>query len=97
MRFAVSNVGTVAGDEVVQLYIRDELASVARPVLELKGFQRVHLAPGETRSLRFAITPRMLAMLDRDLQSVVEPGDFRISIGASCRDLRLRGVLTVVR
>ena len=95
-RFTVSNTGPVAGDEVVQLYIRDELASVARPVLELEGFQRIHLEPGETRELHFAVTPRMLSMLDRNLLSIVEPGEFRILIGASCRDIRLRGLLTVV-
>ncbi len=91
----VSNAGALAGDEVVQLYLRDELASVARPVMELKGFQRIHLLPGETREVRFAIHPEMLSMLDLNLQKVIEPGDFRIMIGASSQDIRQRAVLRV--
>lgn len=91
----VQNTGTLAGDEVVQLYIRDELASVARPIKELKGFQRIKLEPGEQQQLTFELTPEMLSMLDKDLQRVVEPGDFRIMIGASSKDIRLRSILTV--
>ena len=95
VHFTVKNVGAVDGDEVVQLYIRDELASVARPVTELKGFHRVHVRQGETRALHFVIDPDMLSMLDRDLKPVVEPGDFRVMIGSSSKDIRLRGILTV--
>jgi beta-glucosidase len=96
VRCTVRNTGTIAGDEVVQLYVHDELASVARPLMELKGFARVHLAPEEAREVGFTITPAMLAMLDRDLVSVVEPGDVRVMIGASSKDIRLRGYLTLV-
>ncbi len=95
VHFNVKNVGVVEGDEVVQLYIRDEIASVARPITELKGFQRIFLRPGESQALRFVISPEMLSMLDKDLKSVVEPGDFRIMIGASSKDIRLRGILNV--
>jgi beta-glucosidase len=95
VHFNVKNVGAVEGDEVVQLYIRDELASVARPLTELKGFQRIHLRPGESQTLRSVISPDMLSMLDKDLKSVVEPGDFRVMIGASSKDIRLRGILNV--
>ncbi len=95
--FNVKNVGAVEGDEVVQLYIRDELASVTRPITELKGFQRIHLRPGESKALRFVISPEMLSMLDKDLKSVIEPGDFRIMIGASSKGVRLRSILTVTR
>jgi beta-glucosidase len=95
VRCTVRNVGGTEGDEVVQMYIRDELASVARPVMELKGFTRIHLKPGETQTVRFAVAPQALTMLDRDLRPVVEPGDFRIMIGASSKDIRLRGILTV--
>ena len=91
----VKNVGSIEGDEVVQLYIRDLLASVTRPVMELKGFQRIHLLPGQAKEISFAITPAMLSMLDKDLKTVVEPGDFRIMIGASSRDIRLKETLTV--
>ncbi|HEY4209125.1 MAG TPA: glycoside hydrolase family 3 C-terminal domain-containing protein [Puia sp.] len=95
VNFVVKNTGDRDGDEVVQLYIHDELASVARPVMELKGFQRVHLRAGESRELNFSITPDMLRMLDKDLHWVIEPGEFRIMIGASSRDLRLKGDLMV--
>ncbi|KIC96436.1 glycoside hydrolase family 3 C-terminal domain-containing protein [Flavihumibacter solisilvae] len=93
--FTLRNTGKVAGDEVVQLYIHDMLASVSRPVMELKGFQRVHLAAGEQKRISFTITPEMLTMLDKDLQKVIEPGDFRIMIGASSRDIRVKETLTV--
>ncbi|MCB1184109.1 glycoside hydrolase family 3 C-terminal domain-containing protein [bacterium] len=93
----VTNTGPRAGDEVVQLYLRDEIASVARPVLALKGFRRVALGAGESRAVRFVLGPDELSLLDRDLVRVVEPGDFRVMVGASSRDVRLRGVLGVVR
>jgi beta-glucosidase len=86
----------MAGDEVVQLYIRDLLSSVVRPVMELKGFQRVHLLPGEEKEITFAVTPEVLSMLNADLKTVVEPGDFRIMIGATSRDIRLKETLKVV-
>jgi beta-glucosidase len=95
LRCQVRNSGARAGDEVVQLYLRDLLASVARPVEELKGFTRVHLEPGESKEISFRIGPEQLRLLDADLHPVVEPGNFRITIGASSRDLRLRGMLTV--
>ena len=95
VRLTVRNAGARAGDEVVQLYLRDVLASVARPVMELKGFRRLHLAPGESREISFTITPEHLRMLDRDMRWVVEPGRFRIMVGGSSRDIRLRDHLTV--
>jgi beta-glucosidase len=91
----VKNVSVVAGDEVVQLYVRDVLASVARPVMELKGFQRIRLAPGESKEVTIALPVEQLRMLDRDMRWVVEPGAFRIMVGSSSRDIRLRGELTV--
>ena len=96
VRCTVRNAGAMAGDEVVQLYVRDELASVARPVTELKAFARVHLEPGEARSVAFPLTPATLALLGRDLAPVVEPGDVRVMIGSSSKDIRLRGVLKLV-
>ncbi len=95
LRFHVTNSGDYDGDEVVQLYIKDLFASVARPVMELKGFQRVHLRKGETKELFFKITPELLSMLDINLKRIVEPGEFRIMIGTSSNDIRLRGTLTV--
>ena len=95
VRFKVTNTGNYDGDEVVQLYIKDLYASVVRPVIELKGFQRVHIKKGETKELSFKITPELLTMLDKDLNEVVEPGDFRIMIGAASNNIKLRGVLNV--
>ena len=92
----VKNTGNTAGDEVVQLYIRDMLATVSRPVLELKAFQRIYLVPSEEKELVFNITPSMLVMFDENLHRLVEPGDFRIMIGASSRDIRLKETLSVV-
>ncbi|MBN2830026.1 MAG: glycoside hydrolase family 3 C-terminal domain-containing protein, partial [Candidatus Cloacimonetes bacterium] len=91
----ITNIGEHDGDEVVQLYITDILASFARPVRELKGFQRIHLRKGETKQVVFEITPELLSMLDENLKPIVEPGDFRIMIGASSIDIRLRGILRV--
>lgn len=91
----ITNSGSRDGDEVVQLYLRDLLASVARPVLELKGFQRIHLRAGESKQVVFTITPEMLRMLDEKMNPVIEPGDFRIMIGASSRELWLKETLTV--
>ena len=80
---------------MVQLYIRDLLSSVARPVMELKGFQRVHLKAGDSKTISFSITPEMLSMLDIEMKEVVEPGEFRIMIGGSSRDIRLKETLTI--
>lgn len=91
----VKNTGSIAGDEVVQLYIRDEMASVVRPIKELKGFQRISLKAGQSQKVTFELTPEDLSMLDKDMHKVVEPGDFRIMIGASSKDIRLRGILNV--
>jgi beta-glucosidase len=95
VRCQVKNSGALAGDEVVQLYLRDLLASVARPVMQLAAFQRVRLAPGESRDVSFTLGREQLQMLDRDMRWVVEPGTFRVLIGRSSRDIRLRGDLVV--
>jgi beta-glucosidase len=79
----VGNVGDRAGDEVVQLYIRDLVASVVRPVKELAGFERVSLRRGETKHVRFELGPEHLGLYDRQLQFVVEPGEFRVFVGTS--------------
>ncbi|MCK3684130.1 glycoside hydrolase family 3 protein [Maribellus sp. YY47] len=91
----VTNTGNSDGDEVVQLYVRDLLASVARPLMELKGFERIHLKKGETKEVSFRITPETLKMLNEEMHWVVEPGDFRIMVGASANDIRQRGILNV--
>lgn len=91
----VTNTGTRTGDEVVQLYVRDVVASLARPVMALEGFERIQLSPGESRTVSFTVGTDQLRMLDAKLQWVVEPGEFRLMIGASSKDIRLRGILTV--
>ena len=95
VRCRVRNAGPVAGDEVVQLYLRQVLSSVARAAFELKRFARVHLQPGEEKELAFELGPEQLQLLDRDLHPVVEPGLFRVMIGGSSKDIRLRGEFTV--
>lgn len=79
----VTNTGRMAGDEIVQLYIRDEVSSVTRPVKELKDFRRIHLEPGQTRTIQFMITPDKLSFLNENMQRVVEPGVFDIMVGPS--------------
>jgi beta-glucosidase len=77
----VRNTGTVAGIEVVQLFVRDEYARVARPAEQLAGFARVALDPGDSRTVRFTVDPTLLAYYDEDMQLVVEPGDVRVTVG----------------
>ncbi|KAB7644078.1 glycoside hydrolase family 3 N-terminal domain-containing protein [Polymorphobacter fuscus] len=84
----VTNSGDRAGDEVVQLYIRDQVSSVTRPVLELKGFERVTLRPGERRTLRFTLGPDTFALWNLAMKEVVEPGLFDIKVGASSARLQ---------
>jgi beta-glucosidase len=95
VRLEVRNTSAVAGDEVVQLYIHDEVASVAVPVKELRGFARVSLAAGERQTVAFTLQGRDLALWSRELRLVVEDGVFEIMVGSSSEDIRLRGRLTV--
>jgi beta-glucosidase len=83
----VTNTGSVRGDEVVQLYIRQEFGSVTRPIKELRGFRRITLSPGETKVVEFALGPEELSYLNRDMHRVVEPGVFRIMVGGNSVDL----------
>jgi len=97
VKIDVTNSGKIAGDEIVQLYIRDKVSTVTRPVKELKGFKRVSLKPKETRTVTFEIKPEHLAFHDVNMKFVVEPGDFEIMIGSSSRDEDLlRTTLTVI-
>ncbi len=92
----VMNTGQTRGDEVVQMYIRDRVSSVTRPIKELKGFKRITLEPGETQSVALDITPDLLAFYDIDMKFVVEPGEFEIMIGNSSRDGDLQTVVLTV-
>jgi len=95
VRMDVKNAGDRAGEETVQLYLHEAVAPVSIPVKQLRGFQRVALAPGETKTLTFTLTPADLQLLDRDLHWVVVPGDFQIMVGKSSQDIPLKGTLRV--
>ncbi|MEG1585604.1 MAG: glycoside hydrolase family 3 N-terminal domain-containing protein [Bacteroidales bacterium] len=95
VRCNVTNTGRIAGDEVVQLYVRDVLSSVTTYEKNLRGFERVHLQPGETKEVVFKLIPRDLELLNIKEDWIVEPGDFKIMIGASSEDIRLHANLTV--
>jgi periplasmic beta-glucosidase len=84
----VTNTGSRDGAEVVQLYIRDLVGSVTRPVKELKGFEKIFLKAGESRKVNFSITPELLKFYNYDLQFVCEPGDFDVMIGGNSRDVK---------
>lgn len=92
----VTNTGNRAGEEVVQLYLRDDYSSVITFEKVLRGFQRVPLAPGETKTLRFTVKPEHLALYDRLHQWTVEPGHFTVYVGASSEDIRLTGGFDIV-
>lgn len=87
----VTNTSSRAGDEVVQLYLRDVHASVIPYDSQLRGFERIHLQPGETKTVSFTLTPDDLAILDRHMEWTVEPGKFEVMIGASSEDIRQKG------
>lgn len=91
--FTVRNEGPLAGSEVVQLYLRDEIASVARPVQMLSAFGRVTLGVGAEQRVELVLPPARFAMLDASLEPVIEPGRFIVMVGASSTDIRLRGVV----
>jgi beta-glucosidase len=90
----IRNSGTRAGDEVVQLYLRDVEASVTRPKRQLMAFERISLRPGETRTVSFTVAPERLGFWDEKKGWIVEPGAFEVMIGSSSADVRLRGEIT---
>ena len=87
----VKNTGQFEGDEVVQLYINDEVASVTRPVKELKGFKRINLKPNESKKITFELPVEILAFYNEKMEYIVEKGSFKVLIGSSSEDIRLRG------
>jgi beta-glucosidase len=96
MQVDVTNTGKREGSEVVQMYIRDLVSSVTRPIKELKGFRKVFLTPGETKTVTLDITPESLSFYDIDMEYRVEPGEFEIQVGNSSRDVDLqKAILTV--
>lgn len=94
--FTVKNTGECAGDEIVQLYLHDRYARMVRPVKELIGFCRVHLLPGEEKTVCFTVDGRQMAYLDSEMHWFAEKGMIDVEIGASSEDIRLRGSYTVI-
>ena len=95
VRVAVKNTGKRAGDEVVQLYINDVIASVTRPVKELKGFKRIHLESGKNDTVTFSLPAGLLAFYNLNMERVVEPGAFKVMVGRSSEDILLEGEFEV--
>jgi beta-glucosidase len=93
----VTNTGPKDGDEVSQLYIRDDVSSVITYEKVLRGFERVSLAPGQTKIVTFTIPAADLAILDRDFKRVVEPGTFTVMVGSSSEDIRVTGSFELVK
>lgn len=91
----VKNTGSRAGDEVAQLYLRDELSSVTTYEKVLRGFERIHLAPGESKEVSFKLLPRDMELINREWKRVVEPGKFNVMVGASSVDIKLNGEFEV--
>jgi len=91
IKFKVKNVGDREGDEVVQLYIRDLVATVTRPVKELKGFKRITLKPGEEKTVELKLTLKDISFLNHEMKRVVEPGEIKVMVGSSSEDIRLTG------
>ena len=94
--FQLSNVGKVAGEEVVQLYLKDKFGSVVRPILELRDFQKVKLNAGESKTIEFTIDKEKLSFYNDKLEWIAEPGDFEVMIGASSADIKLKSSFELV-
>ena len=95
LHFNVKNTGVLAGDEVVQLYIRGAVSPWARPVKELKGFTRIHLEPGESKKITFRISRELLSIPGQEMKTVTPPGDYLLMVGSSSTDIRLKRILSV--
>ena len=95
VRFKLTNTGSRAGDEIPQLYVHDEVSSVTTWEKRLCGFDRVRLEPGASQTVTFTIRPENLALWNAEMKRVVEPGQFKVMIGASSTDIRLNGQFTI--
>jgi beta-glucosidase len=92
----VTNTGTRAGSEVVQMYVRDRISSATRPIKELKAFRKIYLEAGAMTTVAFEIAPEQLAFYDIHMKNVVEPGEFEVMVGNSSRDSDLQKVILSV-
>jgi len=93
----ITNTGKYIGEEIVQLYLRDKVGSVVRPVKELKDFQKINLKPAESKTVKFFIDKEKLSFYNQELRWVAEPGDFELMIGASSRDIRLKDNFELIK
>ena len=93
----ITNSGKYNGEEIVQLYLRDKVGSIVRPVQELKDFQKISLKAGEARTIKFVINKEKLSFYNQQLQWVAEPGDFDLMIGASSKDIRLKDNFELIK
>ena len=84
----VKNTGSIAGDEVVQLYLRDLVGSITRPIKELRGFEKIHLEAGETKTVSFTIDEKLISFFTKSKKWEAEPGDFKVFIGGNSVDLK---------
>ncbi|MGM9796940.1 MAG: fibronectin type III-like domain-contianing protein [Parabacteroides sp.] len=95
VRCRVKNTGEREGAEVVQLYVRDKVSSVTTPVKALKAFRKIYLKPGEEQTITFSLSAEDLKLWNRDMQFVLEPGEFEVYVGSSVEDIRLQEVFEV--
>jgi beta-glucosidase len=93
----ITNTGKYAGEETVQLYLRDKVASIVRPVEELKDFKKVMLQPGQKKTIQFVIDKEKLSFYDQKLNWIAEPGEFDLMIGASSADIRLKSSFDLMK
>ncbi len=91
----VQNIGERTGDEIVQLYITDMKSTISVPAIELQGFKKVSLKPGEKKTVKFKLNYENLGLYNRFLEFVVEPGKFEVLIGSSCEDIRVKSSFSV--
>jgi beta-glucosidase len=94
---SITNTGKYEGEEIVQMYLRDKVGSVVRPIKELKDFQKINLKPGEVKTIKFIINKEKLSFYNQDLKWVAEPGEFELMIGASSNDIRLNDHFELIR
>ena len=93
--FTVTNAGNFDGDEVAQLYLRDEVASTVRPVKQLKHFSRLNLKKGESKKVSFELSENDFTIIDQQMNRIVEPGKFTIMIGSSSEDIKLKDIINI--
>ena len=97
VRVEITNTGRKAGDEVVQLYIRDDISSYTTPAKQLRAFERIHLEAGESRIVAFTLDKKSMMLYMQNNEWAVEPGSFSLMVGSSCEDIRLQHKITITK